>query len=502
VTAGASAGAGPGSCLLEARGISKAFGPNQVLRDVSFDVRAGEVHALAGENGAGKSTLLNILSGVLTADAGELAGEARVATVHQELSLIGPLTVAENLLLGREPRTRFGTLDAGRLRRDARAFLAELDLELDVDQPVEDLPLSTQQLVEIAKALATGSNVILMDEPTSALAEPEAVRLFERIDGLRRHGKGIVYVSHRMEEIYRVADRITVLRDGRLVGTEVRTALPPARLVEWMIGRPPSSEAQVSAAGEDVVLRVDQLSVERATLTLGTRRAVDDLSFTVHAGEIVGLAGLRGSGASDVLHALFGDRAGRSSGRVELLGHQIDVRHPRDAIRQGLVLLTNDRKRKGLIFDMGSVDNATLATLPRFSPQGVVRRREELATTGKSFRQLNLRTPGVTAPVRLLSGGNQQKVVLAKCLLAEPKVMLLDEPTRGVDIGAKEEIYALLGALARKGLAILLITSELPELLRLSDRILVLHRGRLTAELTRAEATQTKVLEAALGAAA
>ncbi|HYU17061.1 MAG TPA: sugar ABC transporter ATP-binding protein, partial [Candidatus Acidoferrum sp.] len=326
--------------------------------------------------------------------------------------------------------------------------------------------------------------------------------LFDRIDALRRSGKGIVYVSHRMEEIYRVADRITVLRDGTLVGTESAAALPPAALVEWMIGRAPSSHAHVSAAGEDVVLRVEGLTVERATSASGARRAVDGVSFTLHRGEIVGLAGLRGSGASDVLHALFGDRAGRASGRIELRGQRIDLKGPRDAIRHRMVLLTNDRKRKGLMFDMGSVDNATLATLPRFSPHGVIRGREEMAAAQRTFRQLNLRAPGLAAPVRLLSGGNQQKVVLARWLLAEPDVLLLDEPTRGVDIGAKEEIYVLLAGLASQGLAILLITSELPELLRLSDRILVLHRGRLTAELGRAEATHERVLEAALGGAA
>jgi ABC-type sugar transport system ATPase subunit len=488
--------------LLEARGVCKAFGPNRVLRDVSFDVVAGEVHVLAGENGAGKSTLLRILTGALSADAGSFRGGARVAMVHQELSLIGPLTVAENLFLAHEPRTRLGTVDMARQRRDARALLAELDLELDVDQPVEQLPLSTQQLVEIAKALATGSTVLLLDEPTSALAEPEAVRLFDRIDALRRHGKGIVYVSHRMEEIYRVADRITVLRDGALVGTAAVAELPPAALVEWMIGRPPSHERRASAPLGDVALRVDNLTVASPRALSGARPVVDRLSFTVRAGEIVGLAGLRGSGASDVLHALFGDRPGLTTGAVELRGQATSLRDPRHALRRHVVLLTSDRKRMGLVPYMSSIDNATLATLPRFSPRGVVRRGDEVAAASTCFRQLNLRAPSLVAPVRFLSGGNQQKVVFAKCLLAEPHVLLLDEPTRGVDVGAKEEIYTLLGQLAGKGHAILLITSELPELLLLSDRILVLHRGRLTAELDRAAATQQRVIEAALGAAA
>jgi len=510
--------------LLEAKRVSKSFGPNPVLRDVSFDVRPGEVHILAGENGAGKSTLLNILSGIHTQYEGELqvggvvqkfqapkdAVRAGVATVHQELSLIGSLSLTDNLFLGREHTNAFGIVDARRQAREARALLHELDLdlgELNESDAVERLPISTQQLVEIAKALAAKANVLLLDEPTSALREPEAERLFERIEGLKRQGKGIVYVSHKMNEIYRLADRITVLRDGALVGTRPAAELPAHKLVEWMIGRDLPSGEHASAAGRDVALKVEHLSVHGVE----SRPEVDDVSFEVCAGEILGLAGLRGSGVSDVLHALFGDRAGRALGhvqltsrtggppRVERIDLARDLPSPAAAIARRIMLLTNDRKGKGLVLDMDSKENASLASLPRYSPQGIVRDGMETTATARVFGQLGVRGE-TAAPVRLLSGGNQQKVVLAKCLLTEPEVLLLDEPTRGVDVGAKAEIYGLLAQWARQGMAIILVTSELPELLRLSDRIVVLHRGQRTAEFSRSEATQEKVLHAAFGA--
>ncbi len=521
-----------GAPLLEARNVSKSFGPNRVLREVSFDVLPGEVHILAGENGAGKSTLLSILSGIHTEYEGEVrvggavqrfehpkdAVRAGVATVHQELSLIGPLSVTDNLFLGRE-RTTFGVIDARRQAREARALLKELDLDLgdaSPDDPVEQLPISTQQLVEIAKALAAKANVLLLDEPTSALREPEAVRLFERIEALKRQGKGIVYVSHKMDEIYRLADRITVLRDGALVGTRPASELPASKLVSWMIGRDLPSGEHASATGKDVVLEVQHLTVHSAERTGAEMRPdVDGVSFEVRAGEILGLAGLRGSGVSDVLHALFGDRAGRTLGTVRLrsprksaagkdAGEQrIDLsralKSPAEAISRRIMLLTNDRKGKGLVLDMNAIENASLANLTHYSPRGIVREKLEGDATSRVFSQLGLRGRA-SAPVRLLSGGNQQKVVLAKCLLTEPDVLLLDEPTRGVDVGAKAEIYALLGEWARQGMAIVLVTSELPELLRLSDRIVVLHRGQRTAEFNRAEATQEKVLHAAFGA--
>ncbi|WP_394831055.1 sugar ABC transporter ATP-binding protein [Pendulispora rubella] len=511
--------------LLEAKHVSKSFGPNAVLRDVSFDVLPGEVHILAGENGAGKSTLLNILSGIHTQYEGELrvggvlqrfqapkdAVRAGVATVHQELSLIGPLSLTDNLFLGREHTNAFGIIDARRQAREARALLRELDLdlgELNEDDPVERLPISTQQLVEIAKALAAKAHVLLLDEPTSALREPEAERLFERIEALKRQGKGIVYVSHKMDEIYRLADRITVLRDGALVGTKPAADLPAHKLVEWMIGRDLPSGAHASAAGHDVALKVEHLTVNGIDTNSSGRPEVDDVSFEVRAGEILGLAGLRGSGVSDVLHALFGDRAGRAMGTVHLRSRdgttsRIDIARalpsPTEAIARRIMLLTNDRKGKGLVLDMDSKENASLASLPRYSPQGIVRDRLETEATRRVFGQLGVRGQ-TAAPVRLLSGGNQQKVVLAKCLLTEPEVLLLDEPTRGVDVGAKAEIYGLLAEWARQGMAIVLVTSELPELLRLSDRIVVLHRGQRTAEFSRTEATQEKVLHAAFGA--
>ncbi|WP_394828588.1 sugar ABC transporter ATP-binding protein [Pendulispora albinea] len=534
-----------GEPLLEARHVSKSFGPNPVLRDVSFDVRPGEVHVLAGENGAGKSTLLGILAGTHTEYEGEIrvggalqrfrhprdAVRAGVATVHQELSLIGPLSVTDNLFLGSEITGPLGIVDARRQAREARALLDGLDLdrsEVHEDDAVESLPISTQQLVEIAKALAAKANVLLLDEPTSALREPEALRLFDRIEALKRQGKGIVYVSHKMDEIYRLADRITVLRDGAWVGTRAASELPAHDLVAWMLGRHLPSGEHASAAAADVLLSVEGLSVSSASSGSGVsggardgggeahgadaRPDVDDLSFELRAGEILGFAGLRGSGASDVLHALFGDRRGRARGLVTLhgrkdangRGERIDLARaltsPVEAIDRGIMLLTNDRKGKGLVLHMDARENASLASLVRYSPGGIVRDRLEAAATERVFAQLGVRGR-TNAPVRLLSGGNQQKIVLAKCLLTAPEILLLDEPTRGVDVGAKAEIYDLLAKWAREGMGIVLVTSELPELLRLSDRILVLHRGRATAEFSRAEATQEKVLHAAFGAA-
>ncbi|WP_394851087.1 sugar ABC transporter ATP-binding protein [Pendulispora rubella] len=511
--------------LLEAKQISKSFGPNPALRDISFDVRPGEVHVLAGENGAGKSTLLDILSGIHTEFHGEIrvggvvrrfrhpkdALRAGVAMVHQELSLIGSLSVSDNLFLGRERTGRFGLVDARRQTHEARALLRELDLDdVSEDELLERLPMSTQQLVEIARALAAKANVLLLDEPTSALREPEVLHLFDRIDALRRQGKGIVYVSHKMDEIYRLADRITVLRDGMLVGTKAASELPANELVRWMVGRELSSGKRANAVRRNVALKVEHLHIGGGGLPKADGRlAVDDVSFELRSGEILGLSGLRGSGASDILHAIFGDRSGRAAGIVCLPGRhddkgeaRIDLARdetsPAVAIRRGIMLLTNDRKGKGLVLDMDSNENASLASLPRYSSGGILRAGLETSAVTRAFLQLGLKGQ-IAAPVRLLSGGNQQKVVLAKCLLTEPQILLLDEPTRGVDVGAKTEIHALLAECAGRGMAIVLVTSELPELLRLADRILVLHRGRCTAEFTRSEATHEKIVHAAFG---
>lgn len=496
--------------LVRLRGIGKRFGPVTVLRGVDLDLYGGEVLVLAGENGAGKSTLIKILGGVHTDFEGtiEIAGrvvrprsplEANalgIAIIFQELSLVPTLSVADNIFLGR-PLTRHGFVNDTGQRDAARRLLDQLGLDLDVDRRVEDLPIAQQQLTEIAKALARDARVLVMDEPTSALTTPEVDKLFSLIADLKARGCAVVYITHKMEEIERIADRICVLRDGEHVGTAPVAELPPERLVNWMVGREMGEQFPRHAAspGEER-LRVEEFTVYRAG-----RRVVDGVSLHVRAGEILGLAGLQGSGASELFGGLFGAFGGIVSGRAWLNGKPLAIRSPRRAIDQGLAWLTNDRKASGLVLPLSIVANATLADLPRLAPGGWRDAAREAAVTRELAQTLSLRAAALELEVSALSGGNQQKVVLMKWLQTRPQVLLLDEPTRGIDVGAKREIYQLLNDLTARGLAVLLITSELPELLALSDRIAVLHRGRLTAAFTRAEATPEKVLEAAMGRA-
>lgn len=496
--------------LVRLRGIGKRFGPVTVLHGVDLDLYAGEVLVLAGENGAGKSTLIKILGGVHTDFEGtiEIAGRAvrprspleaaalGVAIIFQEFALVPTLSVAENIFLGR-PLTRRGFVDRAAQRATARRLLAQLGLELDVDRRVEELSLAQQQLTEVAKALAREARILVMDEPTSALSAPEAEKLFGLIADLKARGCSIVYITHKMDEIERLADRICVLRDGEHVGTAPAAELPPARLVKWMVGRAVEEQfpRHVAPSGPER-LRVEQFSVWR-----GRRVVVEQVSFHVAAGEILGVAGLQGSGASDLLAGLFGAYGRTVRGRVWLNGRPLEIASPRRAIDQGLAWLTNDRKATGLVLPLSIIANATLADLPRLSLGGWRRPARELAATRELATTLRLRAASLELEVEALSGGNQQKVVLAKWLQTRPQLLLLDEPTRGIDVGTKREIYQLLNALTEHGLAILLITSELPELLALSDRILVLHRGRVTAELGRAEATPERVMAAAMGSA-
>ncbi len=494
--------------LVRLRGIGKRFGPVTVLRGVDLDIRAGEVLILAGENGAGKSTLIKVLGGVHSGFDGtiEIAGRVvrprspleaaslGVAIMFQELSLVPTLTVADNIFLGRA-LTRAGFVDDAAQRAAARRLLAQLGIGLEVDRRVEDLPIAQQQLTEIAKALARDARVIVMDEPTSALNAPEVEKLFHLIADLKARGCGIVYITHKMEEIGRIADRICVLRDGEHVGTAPAAELPPAKLLNWMVGRELNEQFPRPAGlpGEER-LRLDSFSVRR-----GGRTLVEPLSFQVRAGEIVGLGGLQGSGASDLFAGLFGAYGPATNGRAWLGGQPLEIASPRRAIDQGLAWLTNDRKTSGLVLPLSIIANATLADLPRLSPGGWRRPAREATVTRELGATLALRAASLELEVGALSGGNQQKVALAKWLQTGPRLLLLDEPTRGIDVGAKREIYQLLNHLTGRGLAILLITSELPELLALSDRILVMHRGRLTAEFTREQATPEGILAAAMG---
>jgi ribose transport system ATP-binding protein len=500
--------------LLRMTGIAKSFEGQRVLHDVDFDLRRGEVHILAGENGAGKSTLIKILGGVHRPDAGEInlkgqplrfrsprdATAHGVAIIHQELSLVPSLSVADNMFLGRE-QSRLGWLRSRQQDADCTATLNRLGLHLDPRQPIGTLPISLQQMIEIAKALGRHADIVVMDEPTSALNEPEVRRLFDSIAELKSLGCGIIYITHKLEEVYQIADRITVLRDGRLIASESAEQMPADRLIHHMVGRelrqhaghetpPPPTDAPK-------MLKLDNVCVRDAER--GRKPLVDDVSLTVHAGEILGIAGLHGSGNSDLLLGLFGAYGPRISGTITLDGQPYRPTSPRRAIDRGIALLTNDRQRTGLVLTMDVTANVTLASLPRVSPGGWMRFARETRQAEETTRSLHLRAASLRQNVATLSGGNQQKVALAKWINTQPRVILLDEPTRGVDIGAKQEIYQLMRSWRDAGHALLLITSEMPELLMMSDRILVMHRGRAKAMLNREDATQERILHAAMG---
>ncbi|MFP4501296.1 MAG: sugar ABC transporter ATP-binding protein [Candidatus Hydrogenedentota bacterium] len=498
--------------LLAMSGMGKVFGRARVLEDVHFNLRSGEVHVLAGENGAGKSTLIKILAGVHSEHEGEirLRGEAvrfrspqhankcGISVIHQELSLIPSMRVMDNIFLGRERCGPGGWMRYGTEEAACRALLARLGLDIDPGGLVEDYPISVQQTIEIAKALAFEARIIVMDEPTSALTMPEVARLFENIADLKARGCGIIYISHKMEEIYTVADRISVLRDGRYVGTADAGELPRSELIHWMVGRKVDERFPRHAANRGGVL----LDVKDFTVPDPGGRpnpAVDGVSLAVHAGEVLGVGGLQGSGASALFAGLFGAYGRAVAGEVMLDGQPFTPVSPRQSIRAGLALLTNDRKRNGLVPGMDIVRNVTLASIPRYSRGWLLREGMEARAAARQKGVFGIRAASLRQEVGTLSGGNQQKVVLAKWLETRPKVLLLDEPTRGVDVGAKHEIYELINQWTAQGIAVLLITSEMPELLALSDRVIVMHRGRITAAFEQGEATQPDVLAAAMG---
>jgi ABC-type sugar transport system ATPase subunit len=496
--------------LLHAEKISRSFPGVRALDRVTLSVMHGEVHAVVGENGAGKSTLMNILSGSLPADGGGIQMEGRrlrfqsprdaeqagIAIIHQELSLVPHMSVAENIFLGRPPRTPLGTVAWRSLHRRARALLEALEIDLDLRAPAASFPIGIQQMIEIAKALSLDASLIIMDEPTSSLSESEAERLFHIIERLRAKGKGIVYITHRMEEIYRIADRITVLRDGRLIGTRPARDLERSKLISWMVGREVEDFYERTPVPPGALaLQVKDLSLRSPS---GEANWVDRVSLSVRAGEIVGLAGLLGAGNSELLGAIFGRYGRRPTGTVEVKGRAVAIHHPLDAIRAGLALLTNDRKDSGLVMPLSVAKNMALASLRKACRFGCLTQSRERALAEPLQEALNIRVPSIDGEAWTLSGGNQQKVILGKWLLTEPEMILLDEPTRGIDVGAKAEIYRLMNRWTGEGKAILLITSELPELLAMSDRVLVMRRGNLSAEFTREEATPEKVMAAAV----
>lgn len=490
--------------ILRYENITKSFPGVNALKAVSFEIQAGECHALMGENGAGKSTLGKITAGIYQPDAGAIyldgrpvsfptpldAVRAGIGMVHQELCFCGNLTVAENLCLGNLP-TRLGFLHRTEMRRRARAMLAEIGADIDVDAPLAGLSTGQEQMVQIAGAVGTGARIIVMDEPTSSLALAEAQRLFELIDRLKARGVTILYVSHRLEEIQRLCDRITVLRDGQHIQTASVADLTIDQIVQLMIGRPLEQYFPDHLGGTP---GAERLRVENLT----SPGKFANISFSVRAGEVVGLAGLVGAGRSEVAQAVFGlDR--KATGRVWIDGRAVAIRSPRQAMSLGVGYLPEDRKRQGLILSMGGRHNVSLPILDRLSLAGFVKTGPEKVLTRKFFDRLRVRTPHMDSPTWSLSGGNQQKIALAKWLASECGILLIDEPTRGVDVGAKAEIHALIDQLAKEGAAILLISSELPEVLNLSTRIIVLRAGRQMGELARKDATQESLMRLMAG---
>jgi ribose transport system ATP-binding protein len=491
------------------RGIGKSFPGVRALSDVSLTLNAGEVLVLVGENGAGKSTLMKILAGALAADEGEIAVDGTRVRIHspqeaqrlgigmiyQEFTLVPQLTAPANIALGTEP-TRAGLIELGEVRRRATRALAELGIELPLDVPVNQLSVGQQQLVEIAKVLARSARIIVMDEPTAALSEREIEGLFAIVRHLRAAGAGIIYISHRMEELSRIADRVTVLRDGRVVETRNARDFPPDEIVRAMVGRKLDSHfPALPAVATDAAIRLDVQRLRRTPV-------VDDVSFSVHAGEIVALAGLIGAGRTEIVRAIAGaDKP--DAGTVRIDGEPLTLGSVEGAIDAGVAFITEDRKAQGLILGMTVRENVTLAHLASFVDRDqLVDVARERAATNEKIEELHIRTPGTEQLVRNLSGGTQQKVVLAKWLLGNARVFLFDEPTRGIDVGAKAEIYKIMLELIARGAAIVMVSSELPEALGMAHRILVVRGGRIVAEFSRADATPDRVIAIATGAAA
>lgn len=483
------------------RGIRKEFPGVVALDSIDFTLLPGEVHALIGENGAGKSTMIKIISGLYRAGRGQMLvgghpvdfrgpGDSiakRIKVVYQELDLVPGLSVAENVFLGAYPKKGMGRVDWNALRNNTVELLQEFGLTIDPDTPVGELRVAEQQLVEIARALSQHAQIVVMDEPTSALSTDEVERLFTFIRRLRERNVGVIYVTHKLDEIYRIADRVTVVRDGSHVITTEVAGTSPHDLVTWMVGREvkdlyPKSTVQRG----HVLLRASDV----------TGSDIEHFDLTVHAGEIVGLFGLLGAGINTVGRVLFG-ASERTGGTVEIDGQIVEPNSPSDAMDKGMGLLTENRKVDGLVLPMSVRDNMTLASLRQFSNLSWIDSRKETSEAASYVDRLAVRTPSLRQRVQLLSGGNQQKVLMARWLMRDPKVLILAEPTRGIDVGSKAEIYRLMDEMAQRGLAIVFMSTEIPEILGIADRILVMREGRITAEFDREQATQEKLVEAA-----
>ncbi|MBO8163520.1 MAG: sugar ABC transporter ATP-binding protein [Brevibacillus sp.] len=494
-----------GDYILEMENITKEFPGVKALDNVQFRVKRGTVHALMGENGAGKSTLMKILIGIYSPDRGVIRFDGEVlklsnvkhalnkgiSMIHQELSPVPYMTVAENIFLGREPSYRFtGWVKARELEEKTRKLLERLEIDIDPNTKMADLSIANTQMVEIAKAISYDSKLIIMDEPTSAITEREVNHLFKIIRSLKKEGVSIIYITHKMDELSQITDEITVLRDGKYVGTKPSDHVTKEQLIEMMVGRELNQVFhKITAEINDVALSVKNVS---------KKGKFENVSFEVRFGEIVGVAGLMGSGRTEVMESVFGITP-PDSGEIFIKGEKKIIRSPRDAIACGMGLLTEDRKLTGLFLPLSVQDNMITVSIDDYRKGGFLDHRRIKSDCQKLTEHLSIKTPGLNQTIKYLSGGNQQKTLIARWLLHNPEILILDEPTRGIDVGAKSEIYHLIFEMAKKGKAIVVISSELPEILGLSDRIIVMHEGRKTGELKRGEATQEKIMELATG---
>jgi ribose transport system ATP-binding protein len=499
-----------GEVVLEARGISKAFPGVKALDRVDLKLRAGRLTALLGENGAGKSTLMNVMAGVQTPDEGELilqghsvrftrprdAIDHGIAMIHQELSLVPDMTVAENIFLGCEPLRLDMLIDYRQLNHRARQWLELLDLDVSPTAVARSLRVGQQQIVEIARALAGDVRMLIMDEPTSAITEHETEVLFRRIGDLKREGVSIVYITHRLEELQQIADDIAVMRDGCMIGTAELGELTQDEMVRMMAGREVKSSVRSSSAKGDEALRVESVSLKHPTRP--SDYLVNNVSFHVRKGEVLGIFGLMGAGRTELLECIFGLHSGVSTGEVLVDHRPVTIHSPRDAVASGLALVPEDRKHDGLVLSMTVEENASLASLDRAERFGLLSRRAEHEHVQPFIERFRVKSPSLRQLIINLSGGNQQKVILAKWLATDPTVLMLDEPTRGIDVQSKSEIYSLINELTAEGLAVVMVSSELPEVMAVSDRILVLCEGRLAAEFDQDDATDEQILRAAL----
>ncbi len=485
-------------------GIDKSFGTNQVLKNAGFTLESGEIHALMGENGAGKSTLMKILTGVYTKDAGivkvdgrevcyhspQEAEKAGIVFIHQELNVLYDLTVEENMFLGKEIHNRFGICDKKAMRAEASKVLHQLGVSIDPARRMNELSVGQQQMIEIAKALMVDAKAIIMDEPTAALTNSETEVLFKVARSLRKKGVSIVYISHRMEEIFDLCDRITILRDGSYIDTKKIVDTDMNDVVKMMIGREIGErypERHVTIGKE--MLRVDHLTSEGV---------FQNVSFSVHSGEVLGVAGLMGAGRTEIMQAIFGNMPVQS-GKIILDGQEVHIKTPIDAMHHGIGFITEDRKVEGLMLDDSIMKNISIANLGKISKHGIISSQKEKELTKKGIEELHIRCTGGDDAAGNLSGGNQQKVVFAKWIYTDPKVLILDEPTRGVDIGAKKEIYSIINELAAKGVAVIMVSSELPEVLGMSDRVLIIREGEVSGIIDRKEANQENIMTLATG---